>query len=493
MSDDKKLGFEDGQATVMDMYAACVKEPIPDGGIGLFHQMMDGMFWGGCRLFDTAYPVFAGGAREKRILLLAGGSGTGKSAFVKAIGATLLRRIVTVSAREVLIHGDDLLEQVAMTGQKNCILLFDGVGHAGPEVLRLLYLLSDPASAITMHDVSSGSTWDASACVVMATIGEDCFPPPLLLDRCVLLPFSSFSAVDKAAALKECVIPRTIESMRLTGKLAITDEAINIIASHTSAAGGLKGATWAVEHLCKMMADTIKDDQPTTVGAKETRDILCLPTPIPRDPAEACTDPGCVNTIATTSISGGEPVVINIHAILSDGPAGLDVLCDCDKTFLGSCTSAYRLAAKMAEDEGYEAHGKHVTLVFSNGGRLTGSSCGTAVAMAVYSAMIDSCIPFWVAFICGCSPSGVAGKVDMVDHKVAVAEEAGCFLVVVAEEDGNDARVGSTFCRIAEIGEFDDIFDIICNYDFEYKEMFAKDGGLSEEEKKKKKNKKKSE
>ena len=69
--------------------------------------------------------------------------------FEKAIDVLLKLRDVHTN-KSFQSYSANAIILSCMTGQKNCILLFDGVGHAGPEVLRLLYLLSDPASAITM-------------------------------------------------------------------------------------------------------------------------------------------------------------------------------------------------------------------------------------------------------------------------------------------------------------------------------------------------------
>jgi len=484
MCEESTIGLADDSGKVKDMYMQCDEEPIPDCGKEMLHEMLDGMVWGFHDAFDQACSVMEGGVRTRRPLLLLGGHGTGKSAFANALSCVLLRPVVTVSCGKVLIHGDDLLEQVAMTGKRNCILLFEEIDHAGPDVLRLLLRLSDNMTAGRIHDGMTGEVWDATACTVVATFGIDGIIPTILIDRGLLIPFPRFKASDKVLALKECVIPRTIKEMGLTGKLLFSDDVPAFIVSHSSDICGLREAVWSVAHVCRKMAEANDVKDAMDVGIEDVRKFLDLKKPVTPDFEDFCSA-GLATGIGMPVSGLLDPGTFTIGANLSDGSEGVDVIGSCDDSFKASCHEAYIAARGQADWMPGAQTRMHVTISFSGVEDLSGPSAGLAVAVAIYSAFMGMAVPPWVAMTGTCSSKGKIGKVGAVEQKVAAAQDDGCLAAIVPEANKEDALVGGGHIKIVSVKTFDEVVELlqqIVAEVSEYDEAMAQEEEDDEEE-----------
>ena len=395
----------------------------------------------------------AGSALRGPILCFAGPPGTGKTSLAQAIAQALHRKFVRVSLAGVKDEAEmrghrrtyagampgRIVQELLRCGVNNPVFLLDEIDKAvlsfkGDPTAALLEIL-DPEQNRNFIDHYLEVAFDLSGILFVTTANLTDSLPPALLDRMEILPFASYTDLEKADIARNYIIPKQIKENGLDDYPPEfpNDTVLKIIREYTREAG-LRGLEREISKVCRKLAiqvlsgETSKDSLKIT--PEETPQFLG-----PRryfSETAGTTDRIGVTTGMFWTENGG--AIAFIEATIMRGHSNLILTGSLGEVMQESAQAALSYlranAAMFGLEEGFfNEHDIHIHVPAAAVPK-DGPSAGLTIAMALLSRLSNRPAKRNVALTGELTLSGRILPVAGIREKVLAASRAGLDTIV---------------------------------------------------------------
>ena len=392
------------------------------------------------------------------ILLFVGAPGTGKTSIGKSIARALGREYVRVSLGGVHDESDirghrrtyigampgRIMDGIQKSDVSNPVMVLDEVdkfsaSYNGSPASALLEVL-DPEQNNTFTDHYMNVPYDLSDVLFICTANTtDTIPEPLL-NRMEVIQFTGYTPLEKLQIAKEHLVPKSMEAMGIeTGRLTISDEALESIISDYTMEAGVRGLRKKIDSLCRSMAVRVasEPDQTFVLGPEEVREEL-QDRPVTHDKILEDARPGVVTGLAWTPV-GGE--ILYIETLLTKGKGELiltgqlgDVMQESARIALSLVKSMFPEEAKKLAESDLHIH------VPAGAVPKDGPSAGVALTTALSSLLTGRPVDPHIAMTGEVALRGAVTPIGGLPEKLMAAQRAGITKVFIPAENQQDLK-----------------------------------------------------
>lgn len=414
----------------------------------------------------------ANGGSKGEVLGLMGPPGVGKTALAKeGIAKALSRPFVFISLSGVRdggqLKGSDMVfigsewghvaEGLMSAEVMNPVIYFDELDKVsespyGKEIVNTLIALTDQSQNHEFQDAYfRGIQLDISKAMIIFSFNDINRVDPVLLDRMLLIETESLSPQDKVVVAREYMLPKILEDNAFQpGQLYITDEDLSYIIETYTLEAGVRRLREKLVHIVREMNLRRLQEEKLSYPIKVERATIDAildehKRPLQTIPSES--QVGVVNGLfATSSGTGG---VLRIQVSRSQAAQMLDLKLtgmigsSMQESFTVAQTVAWNNIGRQRQEQlalepsfGLHIHALNVTAATPK----DGPSAGLAVAVAIYSVLVDKAIRHDVAVTGELDLQGKAVAVGGIDLKLRGAKRAGARLVLVPEGNRQDVE-----------------------------------------------------
>ncbi len=390
------------------------------------------------------------------ILLFVGPPGTGKTSIGKGIARALERKYTRVALGGVRDESEirghrrtyigampgRILNAIQKCGSREAVVVLDEVdklasSHAGDPSSALLEVL-DPEQNATFTDHYLNAPFDLSRVLFVCTANTtDTIPAPLL-NRMEVIEFPGYTATEKKQIAKRHLLPKALASSGIkSGRLKVSDSAIEKIIADYTAESGVRGLKKRLDTLCRVAAVKLvmEDKKSVSVSAKRLKDFLDA-RPIRHDEILKKPRPGVVTGLAWTA-AGGE--ILFIETMLTPGSGRLmitgrlgDVMKESVQIALTLAKNAYPEQAKLLKENDLHIH------VPEGAVPKDGPSAGITMTTAICSLLSGISVDPELAMTGEISLRGAVLPIGGLPEKLMAAVRAGVTRVLIPQANVRD-------------------------------------------------------
>lgn len=401
------------------------------------------------------------GDLKSPILCLYGPPGVGKTSLGKSIAKALGRKYGRLSLgglhdeSEIRGHRKTyigampgrIISTIKKAGTSNPLIVLDEIDKVssdfrGDPASALLEVL-DPEQNTTFHDNYLDIDYDLSKVLFITTANNIGTINPALRDRMELINVSGYLAEEKYYIAKDHLIPKQIEAHGLKkGDLKITKPGIETIINDYTRESGVRELDRQIAKVARITAKRIALDEkrPTSIGSKEVREILGLPTYTP-DVQKGNEAPGVVTGLAWTQ-NGGD--ILFVECSLSQGKGVLTTTGNLGDVMKESATIAYQYLKANPNYLGLnptEFSKKDIHVHVPEGAiPKDGPSAGITMISAIASAFMKKKIKSGIAMTGEITLRGRVLPVGGIKEKILAAKRAGIKTVVLSVDNEKDVK-----------------------------------------------------
>lgn len=390
------------------------------------------------------------------ILVLVGPPGVGKTSLGKSIARSLNRKFVRMALGgvrdEAEIRGHRrtyigsmpgrIIQAMKTAGVTNPIILLDEIdkmssdwrGDPSSAMLEVL----DPEQNHTFQDHYLEVPYDLSQVMFITTANTLQTIPRPLLDRMEVINIPGYTQPEKVEIAKRYRVPRQVKAHGLTGKLEITDAALNRIVEEYTAESGVRNLDRQISKLARKAARMLLE-QPwegvRVIDAADIPDYLGVPLHRP-DRMEKEPQVGVAQGLAWTSVGG---TMLLVEALATPGTGKISMtgsLGDVMKESVQAAVAYLRAHATEygADPEFHKNLDLHVH--FPDGATpKDGPSAGITIATAVISAVTGRPVRLDVAMTGEISLRGRVLPIGGLKEKLLAAHQGGIREVIFPKDN----------------------------------------------------------
>ncbi|MFC5848957.1 endopeptidase La [Deinococcus petrolearius] len=390
------------------------------------------------------------------ILVLVGPPGVGKTSLGKSIARSLNRKFVRMALGgvrdEAEIRGHRrtyigsmpgrIIQAMKTAGVTNPIILLDEIdkmssdwrGDPSSAMLEVL----DPEQNHTFQDHYLEVPYDLSQVMFITTANSLQTIPRPLLDRMEIIQIPGYTQPEKVEIAKRYRVPRQIKSHGLTGRLEITDAALNRIVEEYTAESGVRNLDRQISKLARKAARELLEtpwEGLRVVDAAQIPDYLGVPMHRP-DKMEKEPQVGVAQGLAWTSVGG---TMLLVEALATPGSGKISMtgsLGDVMKESVGAAVTYLRAHAAEygADPDFHKTMDLHVH--FPDGATpKDGPSAGITIATAVISAVTGRPVRLDVAMTGEISLRGRVLPIGGLKEKLLAAHQGGIREVIFPKDN----------------------------------------------------------
>ena len=429
-------------------------------------------------------------ADDAVIVCLRGPAGIGRTAFARALAASLGRRFVRVSLAGVqdaaAVHGVARPAPDAAPGRLVRALRGLGPlpGRTGDNPLVVLGELDrlaeaaadalldalDPVRNHAFRDRYVGLPLDLRGTLFVATATDPADIPPLLRERLELLPLAGYTDAEKERIAAEHLIPGARRRHGLSGDdLSFSPAALGLLICGYSREPGVRGLDGHIDTICRRGARLRAEGLPPPGEMTPETVAAWLGAPRFRDAQVAgrTRRPGVAMGLAATA-TGGEVLVVEAACLPGrgqlrvTGTAGPLLRESVDVALTWVRANAERLVGVAGPDDSTDVHVHLAEAARSK----DGASAGVALAVVLVSALTGRPAPADVAMSGELTLAGTVARVGGIREKVLGACRARMTAVVLPP--GNEADIAESFgdeppggIRVCYAGTMDDVLEVV--------------------------------
>jgi ATP-dependent Lon protease len=390
------------------------------------------------------------------ILVLVGPPGVGKTSLGKSVARSLNRKFVRMALGgvrdEAEIRGHRrtyigsmpgrIIQAMKTAGVTNPIILLDEIdkmssdwrGDPSSAMLEVL----DPEQNHTFQDHYLEVPYDLSQVMFITTANTLQTIPRPLLDRMEVIQIPGYTQPEKVEIARRYRVPRQVKSHGLTGRLEITDAALNRIVEEYTAESGVRNLDRQVSKLARKAARTLLE-QPweglRVIDAADIPDYLGVPLHRP-DKMEKDPQVGVAQGLAWTSVGG---TMLVVEALATPGSGKIVMTGSLGDVMKESVSAAIAYLRAHAAEYGADPD-FHKTLDlhvhFPDGATpKDGPSAGITIATAVISAITGRPARMDVAMTGEISLRGRVLPIGGLKEKLLAAHQGGIREVIFPKDN----------------------------------------------------------
>lgn len=421
------------------------------------------------RIIDYLAVRILSGRKDAPILCLVGPPGTGKTSIAKTIASALGKeygRIALGGVRdEAEIRGHRktyvgampgrIVNTIQKTGVKNPLILLDEIDktssdHKGDVASALLEVL-DSEQNVRFTDHYFEVPVDLSSVLFIATANDAASIPAPLRDRMEMIEVNSYTENEKFEIAKRHLYAKQLVKNGLTAKqFKITDEAMYILIRNYTREAGVRNLERTINTLMQKAARGIVTQQYKSITVNPKKISTMLGVEKYQDLNNTLENKiGVVNGLAWTKV-GGDTLSVEVNVL--DGKGGLVLTGNLGDVMKESAQIALSYVRTLAEikkfpDEYFEKHVIHVH-VPEGATPKDGPSAGIAMALAIYSALMNRYVQGDIAMTGELSLKGNVLPIGGLKEKLLAAKNAGMKKVLVP--DANRKKVEEIDAEITQ-------------------------------------------
>lgn len=404
----------------------------------------------------TAEERIDDGELRAPILVLVGPPGVGKTSLGKSIARSLNRKFVRMALGgvrdEAEIRGHRrtyigsmpgrIIQAMKTAGVTNPIILLDEIdkmssdwrGDPSSAMLEVL----DPEQNHTFQDHYLEVPYDLSQVMFITTANTLQTIPRPLLDRMEVIQIPGYTQPEKVEIAKRYRVPRQIKSHGLTGKLEITDAALNRIVEEYTAESGVRNLDRQISKLTRKAARELLEQPWEGLRVLDAADVPAyLGVPLHRpDRMEKEPQVGVAQGLAWTSVGG---TMLMVEALATPGSGKIVMTGSLGDVMKESVSAAVAYLRAHAHEYGADPD-FHKTLDlhvhFPDGATpKDGPSAGITIATAVISAVTGRPVRLDVAMTGEISLRGRVLPIGGVKEKLLAAHQGGIREVIIPQDN----------------------------------------------------------
>lgn len=394
------------------------------------------------------------------ILCLYGPPGVGKTSLGKSIAKALGRRYERISLgglhdeseirghRRTYIGAMEgrIMHAIKRAGTSNPVIVLDEIDkvstdYKGDPASALLEVL-DPEQNTTFHDNYLDEDYDLSKVLFITTANNTGTIQPALRDRMEMIPVSGYLAEEKYYIAKDYLVPKQRDAHGLNNSnFKLNKAAIETIIDEYTRESGVRGLDKQIAKVARNVAKKIamKEDSPATLGVKDVKEILGLPTNF-HDIQKGNEAPGVVTGLAWTEM-GGEILFVEC-SITENGKGNLTSTGNLGDVMKESVTIAYQYIKSHSALLGLKPEdimNKDIHIHVPEGAiPKDGPSAGITMVSAMASALMGKRVKSSIAMTGEMTLRGKVLPVGGIKEKILAAKRAGVTTIILSEENEKD-------------------------------------------------------
>ncbi|ACO46960.1 endopeptidase La [Deinococcus deserti] len=390
------------------------------------------------------------------ILCLVGPPGVGKTSLGKSVARSLNRKFVRMALGGVRDESEirghrrtyigsmpgRIIQGMKTAGVINPVMLLDEIdkmssdwrGDPSSAMLEVL----DPEQNHTFQDHYLEVPYDLSQVMFITTANSLQTIPRPLLDRMEVIQIPGYTQPEKVEIARRYRVPRQIKSHGLTGRVEITDAALNRIVEEYTAESGVRNLDRQISKLARKAARELLEkpwEGVKVIDAAQIPDFLGVPLHRP-DRMEKEPQVGVAQGLAWTSVGG---TMLLVEALATPGTGKISMtgsLGDVMKESVGAAVAYLRAHAHKygADPDFHKNLDLHVH--FPDGATpKDGPSAGITIATAVISAVTGRPVRMDVAMTGEISLRGRVLPIGGVKEKLLAAHQGGIREVIIPKDN----------------------------------------------------------
>ncbi|BDP40599.1 Lon protease [Deinococcus aetherius] len=404
----------------------------------------------------TAEERIEDGELRAPILCLVGPPGVGKTSLGKSVARSLNRKFVRMALGgvrdEAEIRGHRrtyigsmpgrIIQAMKSAGVTNPIILLDEIdkmssdwrGDPSSAMLEVL----DPEQNHTFQDHYLEVPYDLSQVMFITTANTLQTIPRPLLDRMEVIQIPGYTQPEKVEIAKRYRVPRQLKSHGLTGKLEITDAALNRIVEEYTAESGVRNLDRQISKLTRKAARELLEKPWEGLRVLDAADVPAyLGVPLHRpDKMEKEPQVGVAQGLAWTSVGG---TMLVVEALATPGTGKISMTGSLGDVMKESVSAAVAYLRAHAHEYGAdpEFHKKlDLHVHFPDGATpKDGPSAGITIATAVISAVTGRPARMDVAMTGEISLRGRVLPIGGLKEKLLAAHQGGIREVIFPKDN----------------------------------------------------------
>lgn len=401
------------------------------------------------------------GDLKSPILCLYGPPGVGKTSLGKSIAKAIDRKYGRISLgglhdeSEIRGHRKTyigampgrIINTIKKTGTSNPLIVLDEIDKVssdfrGDPASALLEVL-DPEQNTAFHDNYLDIDYDLSNVLFLTTANNIGTIHPALRDRMELISVSGYLAEEKRYIAKDHLIPKQIEAHGLkASQLKINKQGIETIINDYTRESGVRELDRKIAKVARVTAKKValKEERPSTIGSKEVKEILGLPTYTP-DIQKGNEAPGVVTGLAWTQ-NGGD--ILFVECSLSKGKGKLTTTGNLGDVMKESATIAYQYLKanpNYLDITSKELSEKDIHMHVPEGAiPKDGPSAGITMICAMASSFMKKSVKSGIAMTGEITLRGKILPVGGIKEKILAAKRAGIKTIVLSSDNEKDVK-----------------------------------------------------
>lgn len=390
------------------------------------------------------------------ILCLVGPPGVGKTSLGKSIARSLNRKFVRMALGgvrdEAEVRGHRrtyigsmpgrIIQAMKTAGVVNPVILLDEIdkmssdwrGDPSSAMLEVL----DPEQNHTFQDHYLEVSYDLSQVMFITTANNLQTIPRPLLDRMEIIQIPGYTRQEKIEIAKRYRVPRQVKAHGLTGRLELTEQALNRVVEEYTQESGVRNLDRQISKLARKAARELLErpwNGIKVLDAPQVPDYLGIPMHRP-EKMEKEPMVGVAQGLAWTSVGG---TMLLVEALATPGTGKINMTGSLGDIMKESVTAAIAHLRAHATEYGAEPDfhkNFDLHVHFPDGATpKDGPSAGITIATAVISALTGRPVRLDVAMTGEISLRGRVLPIGGVKEKLLAAHQGGIREVIIPKDN----------------------------------------------------------
>ena len=410
------------------------------------------------RILEQLAVIQLNGSQSGSILLFVGAPGTGKTSIGQSIAKALDRKYVRVSLGGVRDEADirghrrtyigampgRILDGIQKAGVSNPVMVLDEVdklsaSYNGDPASALLEVL-DPEQNFSFTDHYLNVPFDLSDVMFICTANSVETIPEPLLNRMEVIPFQSYTPIEKQQIAVKHLMPKAMRSAGLPeGSLTISEDAISHIISEYTREAGVRNLKNRIDSICRSAAVRLVKgaETPIRVTAEDLREYLDI-SPIRQKTVRDSAEPGVVTGLAWTQVGGD---VLYIETKEMKGTGKLTITGQLGNVMKESAQIAVSLVKSMFPEQAERLAKEDIHIHVPDGATpKDGPSAGITLTTALASLVSGIPVSPAVAMTGEVSLQGCVNPIGGLPEKLMAAQRSGVKQVFIPRDNLDDLK-----------------------------------------------------
>ena len=410
------------------------------------------------RILEQLALIQLNGSQSGSILLFVGAPGTGKTSIGQSIAKALDRKYVRVSLGGVRDEADirghrrtyigampgRILDGIQKAGVSNPVMVLDEVdklsaSYNGDPASALLEVL-DPEQNFSFTDHYLNVPFDLSDVMFICTANSVETIPEPLLNRMEVIPFQSYTPIEKQQIAVKHLMPKAMRSAGLPeGSLTISEDAISHIISEYTREAGVRNLKNRIDSICRSAAVRLVKgaETPIRVTAEDLREYLDI-RPNRQKTVRDSAEPGVVTGLAWTQVGGD---VLYIETKEMKGTGKLTITGQLGDVMKESAQIAVSLVKSMFPEQAERLAKEDIHIHVPDGATpKDGPSAGITLTTALASLVSGIPVSPAVAMTGEVSLQGCVNPIGGLPEKLMAAQRSGVKQVFIPRDNLDDLK-----------------------------------------------------